>query len=277
MQVEIAFFTHPPAGAGTQIIEIMELAAAQEVPLHVLKRALDFSFRFSPSTPADDQTDSVMGSETGEGRIDNRFARLPAQDDRFLTVVETLGGRAHKVREGILVTSDQGEKIPPRGEVDKMPPREAEDVRETLHGGFAGSELDGVRAPIHLPLKPRPGLEADDGRFLGSGPEAPKPVPEDTDAAVITGSTEFFKEPLTGNMRIFLQESLNRLFKGIKFPGPLGRASASIRQQNIMTLIPQMLVLSQNAPHHVTADGEMPGEPPDCPALLGFHNNQALF
>jgi len=79
-----------------------------------------------------------MGSETGEGRIDHRPARLPAQDDRFLAVVETLGGRTGKMREGILVTTDQGEKIPPRGEVDKMPPGETEDVRETLDIGFAG-------------------------------------------------------------------------------------------------------------------------------------------
>jgi len=44
MLVDIAFLAHPPAGAGPKIIEILELAATQEVPLHVLKRALDFSF-----------------------------------------------------------------------------------------------------------------------------------------------------------------------------------------------------------------------------------------
>jgi len=86
-----------------------------------------------------------MGSEIGEGRIDHRSARLPAQDDRFLAVVEKLGGRTGKMREGILVTADQGEKIPPRGEVDKMPPGETEDIGETLYIGFAGfKELDGV-------------------------------------------------------------------------------------------------------------------------------------
>ena len=94
-----------------------------------------------------------MGDEGGKSRIDHRPARFPAQDDRFLTVVETLGGRTGKMREGVLVAADQGEKIPPRSEVDKMPPGEAEDLGETRYGGLAGSnELDGVRTPVHLSL-----------------------------------------------------------------------------------------------------------------------------
>ena len=64
------------------------------------------------------------------------------------------------------MAADQGEKIPPRGEVDKMPPGEAEDVGETLYGRLAGSkELDGVRTPVHLPLKAGLCLEADNGRL----------------------------------------------------------------------------------------------------------------
>ena len=61
MQVAIAFLAQPPAGAGPKIIEILELAAAQKIPLHVLKRALDFSFRFSPAAPADDRDGSDNG------------------------------------------------------------------------------------------------------------------------------------------------------------------------------------------------------------------------
>src|SRR3972149_280098 len=137
MQMDIAFLAHPPAGTGPKIIEILELAAAQKIPLHVLKRALDFSFRFRPATPADDRTYAVMGDEGGKGRMDYRPARFPAQDDRCLTVVETLGGRARKMREGILVAEGQSEKIPPRGEVDKMLPGEAGGGGETLYGGVA--------------------------------------------------------------------------------------------------------------------------------------------
>jgi hypothetical protein len=278
MLVDIAFLTQPPAGAGPKIIDILELAAAQEVPLHVLKRALDFSFRFSPPAPADDWTAAIMGNESGECRMDHRPTRLPAQDDRFLTVGETLGGRTGEMREGILMAADQGEKIPLRGEVDKMSPGETKDVGETLYGGFAGlKELEGVRAPVHLSLKAGLCLKADHGRFLGGGPKTPKPIPEEADAAVITGSPEFFKEPLTGNPRIFLQEPLSRLFKGIELLGSLGRASPSIRKQKIMTLIPQIIVISQDAPHQVAADGEKPGKRPDRPALLGFHDNQPLF
>ena len=140
-----------------------------------------------------------MGDEGGKGRMDHRTARLPAQNNRCLTVVETLDGRTRKMREGILVAANQGEKIPPRGEVNKMPPGEAENVGETLYGRLAGSKkLDGVRTPVHLTLKPGLCLEADNGRFLGGRSEDPQPVPEDTDAAIITGNAKFFKKPLTG-------------------------------------------------------------------------------
>ena len=97
MQMEIAFLAHPPTGTGPKIIEILELAAAQKIPLHVLKRALDFSFRFRPAAPTNNRTYAVMGDEGGKGRMDYRPARFPAQDDRCLTVVETLDRRARKM------------------------------------------------------------------------------------------------------------------------------------------------------------------------------------
>jgi len=212
MQMDIAFLAHPPTGTRLKILDILELAAAQKIPLHVLKRALDFSFRFSPAAPADDRTYAVMGDEGGKSRIDHRPARFPAQDDRCLAVVETLGGRTGKMREGVLVAADQGEKIPPPGEVDKMPPGEAEDVGETLYSRFAGSkELDGIRAPVHLSLKTWPCLETDNGCFFGRGSQSPQSIPQDADAAVITGVAKFFKEPLSGDMRVFFQKPLERL------------------------------------------------------------------
>jgi hypothetical protein len=109
------------------------------------------------------------------------------------------------------------------------------------------------------------------------GPEKPQPIPEDTDAAVITGSAKFFKEPLTGNTGVFLQEPLKRLLVRVELACPLCLPNPSIRKQNIMTLIPQIIVISQNAPHHVAADGKMPGKRPDRPAILGFHDNQPLL
>jgi len=44
-----------------------------------------------------------------------------------------------------------------------------------------------------------------------------------------------------------------------------------------MTMIPQLLMFSQDAPHHIPADGKMPGKRPDRPALFGSHDNQSLF
>ena len=278
MLVAIAFLAQPPAGTGPEIIEILKLSAAQKISLHVLKGTLDFSFRFRPTTPADDRTAAIMGDEGGKGRIDHRPARLPAQDDCFFTVVETLGGRAGKMREGLLVTSDQGEKIPPWGEVDKLPPGEAQDVRETLDPRFTGfQELDGVRAPVHLSLKARLCLETNNGRFLGGGSETPKPIPQDTDAAVIPCVAKFFKEPQSSDPGVFLQKPLERLLVRIELAGPFRLPNLLICKENIMTLIPQRLVLSQDTPHQVPADGQMPGKSPDGPTFLGFHKDQLLF
>jgi hypothetical protein len=46
--VQVAFFLEPPAGAGPKVFEIGKLAAAQKIPLHLLKRAFDLSLRFRP-------------------------------------------------------------------------------------------------------------------------------------------------------------------------------------------------------------------------------------
>jgi hypothetical protein len=51
----------------------------------------------------------------------------------------------------------------------------------------------------------------------------------------------------------------------------------AILEVTIMTLIPPIIVISQDAPHHVAADGKMPGKRPDRPALPGFHDNQPLL
>src|SRR3989339_83040 len=204
MHVDIALLAKPPSGAGAKIVEILELAAAQEIPLPILKRALDLPLRFGPAPPADNRAAAIMGDEGGKGRVDHRPARLPAQDDRLLAVVETLGRGARKMREGVLMAANQGEKIPPRGKVDVMPAGEPEDVGKTLYGGFAGfKELDGVRTPVHLSLKAGLRLEADDGRFFRAGPEMPKPILQDADAASIACVAKLFEEPLPRDPGIF--------------------------------------------------------------------------
>jgi len=111
MHMGVAPFADPPAGAGAEIVEILKLAAAQEIALHVLKRALDLPLRFGPASTADDRVTAIVGDEGGKGRVDHRPPRLPAQDDRLLAVVETLGRDTRKMREGVLVAANQGEKI----------------------------------------------------------------------------------------------------------------------------------------------------------------------
>ena len=53
-----------------------------------------------------------MGDEGGEGRIQERPSRLPAQNDGFLAIVETLAWNAAKVGECIIMAADQSEEIP---------------------------------------------------------------------------------------------------------------------------------------------------------------------
>ena len=61
-----------------------------------------------------------MGDKGGKRRIKNRFARLPAQNDRFFTVIQALFRHAVEMDKTILMPANQGEKVPPLCEVDIM-------------------------------------------------------------------------------------------------------------------------------------------------------------
>jgi hypothetical protein len=96
-----------------------------------------------------------MGDECREGRVEHGFAGLPAQDDRFLVIIQTLLGNPLKVDKGVLMAPDQREKVVSRGEINEMPSGIRQDLGETLHLRHAGpDERDLVRAPIHLALTP---------------------------------------------------------------------------------------------------------------------------
>jgi hypothetical protein len=147
--------------------------------------------------------------------------------------------------EGVMVPSDQGEEIPSLRKIDKMPSGEAQDKRKALHRGLAGpGKIDGVRAPVHLPLNAGRGLETNNRRFLRGGTQAPsQQIPEDADTATIPGSSEFFKEPLSSNLGIFFQNIFDGILKGIKFTGPERGFALPLRYNEVVALIPLLLSL----------------------------------
>src|SRR6266568_478077 len=170
MQMEIVFLPHPPTGTGSQILEILKLAAAQQIPFHILKWAFDLPLCLSPTALTDYWPNQIMGDKGGVCGVQERPSRLPAQDDCFLAVIETLCGNSAKMEEGVLMAADQGVEVPAWGKVDEMASGEGQDVGEALYLGLAGfQEVDGVWAPVHLSLDTRIGLEPDNRRLFGRG------------------------------------------------------------------------------------------------------------
>ena len=262
VQMQVAFLREPPSRATSKVFQILELTAAQEVSLHVLEGALDLTLGLGSAALADDGTIPVVGNEGGEGGMDQRAPRLPAQHHGFLAVVEALGGGALEVGEGVPMTADQGEEVAPRGEVYELAPGEAQDVGEALHLLFSRlQEVDGIGAPVHLPLHTGIGLEADHRLFLGQCSAFAQPVPEDADAPPIPCVAQLLQEPDTGDPGELLQKTRERLVEGVELAGARRLLPGTL--QNVVPLVTEALVPSQDAPHHVAADAEVSRERPD--------------
>lgn len=264
MHMDIASFTHPPAGNGLQIIKVLKLPTSQQIIFYILKWSLDFTFGLRPATLANNRLTAVKGDEGRKRWIDHRSPCLPAQYHSFFAVIKSLSWCTSEMGEGVMVSSDQGEKIPSLSKIDKMPSGEAQDKGKALHRGFAGlGKIDGVRAPVHLPLNAGRGLKTNNRRFPWGGTQAPpQQIPEDADAARIPGSAEFFKEPLSGNLGIFFQNIFDSIFKGIKFTGPeRGRA---VRFNKVVALIPLLLSFPQDVSDRVLRPMAKCRLRPDC-------------
>ena len=159
----------------------------------------------------------IVGDEGNESGIEDRASRFPAQDDGLFIVIETLTGQAAKILEGIPVAADEGEEVSLQGKIDIVPPRKAQDIGETEDGCLPSLlEVDGIGAPVHLPLDAALGLKANDGIAFGSPAKRPQAAPKDRDATPIAGFPQFLEEAHSGNVRVGGQEFLDLWQEGIE-------------------------------------------------------------
>ncbi len=85
-----------------------------------------------------------------------------AGEDNDLAVAEILIRQLYELlQEGfILMPPDQCVKIPSRCETDILPPGKTQDIRKTIElSSTCIGKINGVRGPIHLPLKARISLK----------------------------------------------------------------------------------------------------------------------
>jgi len=77
-----------------------------------------------------------MGDKGGVGWIEDRLPRFPAKDNCLFTVIQTMLRNPAKVIEGILVSPEQGVKIPAKGKINILPPGKTKDIGKTVDQDF---------------------------------------------------------------------------------------------------------------------------------------------
>jgi len=126
-------------------------------------------------------------------------------------------------------------------------------------------------------MQPCFGFETDDWRFSRRWPEYAQPIPQDADPAIITDRAKFFKEPLAGNVGVFLHERPDIVLVRVEFAPSFSPANLTIAEEDIMTAIPQFLMFPDDPSHHVAADVKMPCQRSERPAILHLHDDYLLF
>jgi len=161
-----------------------------------------------------------MGDEGRECRVEDRLARLPPEDNRFLVIVQTLPRNALIVPEGILVPADETVEVMTYRKVYILSSGEAQYIGETLYLAFAcTSEADRIRAPIHLTLLPwfrfKPYY-----RLSIRNPHIRHPLFQNADSSSIAGVLQFLEYANTCNTGIFLKQSFYFSLKGVQLARP---------------------------------------------------------
>jgi len=162
------------------VLQILKVSGIEEIFFHEQKWRLDLTLGFRAPWTTSDGPALIVRDEGDESGIEDRTLRLPAQDHRLFTIVEALAGQAAKILEGVPVTTDERVEIAMEGKIDIVPSRKGQDVRETEDGSLASLlEVDGIGAPVHLPLDSAIRLETNDGVPFGPPAHGSQAPPKD--------------------------------------------------------------------------------------------------
>lgn len=203
--MKVGLLSKPPFRCRLEIREILELPAVEQVALDILKRPLHLALGLRPAGTAGDGPAVIMGDKRREGRVKDRPPPFPSQNHGFLVIVEALQRHTAKVGKGVLVSSNQGEKIPPRGELDELAPRITEDVGEALDLYFPlAGKVNLVGAPVHLALFSGDSFKTDD-RLAVCPVVLLEKFPENGDPARVTLVLQDFKNSLAFDVGVFGQ------------------------------------------------------------------------
>lgn len=263
MAMLVRLFLEPPSRHGLKVLQALEGSSIQEVPFDILEGRLHFSLGLGRPRTTGDRSATVMGDEGRESGIKYRSARLPAQDNCFFVIIQALSGHAAEIGEGVLVPADQGEKIPSPRELDKVPARVAQNIRETqdLDPALQG-EGDFVRAPVHLALLAWFGLEPDD-RFETRLFYPREILPQDGESAGVAFVPEGFQDTLTLDIGIGFRQFFYPLLEDIELAG-----ACLFCSEGIMTLFSLRTMGPQNSPRGVTRNPAFPGDTSDRSPLF---------
>ena len=111
MDSHVSGLGQPAHGCLVQLLERSEGAAIQQVGFQVIKRSLDFAFRFRTARPAGPWLKTVMRGEGKKASIINRLITVIIRHDHFHVVVEAGGRQSLKIFECANVFADGGCKI----------------------------------------------------------------------------------------------------------------------------------------------------------------------
>ena len=195
VNTHVGHFRQPPGGHLVEMLQGAELAAAQEVRFHEVKRPFHFAFRLRPPGTAGHRPEAVMRGEGQKAGVVDRLVAVVTRHDDLHVIVETGGGHASKVLEGPHVFADRGLHVLGRREVQILPPGIAQHVAEEVHlaAAFLG-EVDRIDRPVHLGLGPRPGLKTLHGRAWALLPQLSYPLAEHGVAALVAAGAKLLQE-----------------------------------------------------------------------------------
>ena len=196
-----------------------------------------------------------MRDKGREGGVEHRPPRLPAQNHRFLAVIQALFWNPSVIGEGVLVPTNQREKITSWREVDEVASGKAQNIGKALDFLEAfPCESNLVWAPVHHALLSGGSLKADDRLDLGC-PDTVEVFAQNGDSALVSFGFQFLEQPLSGDLWILLEKFFNPWFESIEFARP-----RLYPRKNLMTSLAIMRVIPQNSANGVSGNSKCPAQ-----------------
>src|SRR6516165_9996454 len=143
------------------MFERRESAAVEEVLYQVPEGTFDFALRLRVARAAGDRPEPIIGGESQKAGVVNRLHTVMGTDHDLEVVVETIGGDAFQIREGLNMLANRGGEVLTFDKIHILPAAVSQNVAEGMDTTFAfRREIDIVGRIIHLCLDTGTGFKA---------------------------------------------------------------------------------------------------------------------